>query len=297
MSSASSDGAKVCFDGPPMRFSRPTKEQLSALSGMERLAYSIGDLTSRHFTLGSAAYNSVVMSAMLWATASRRLRVHGLENLASFGKKDIVLVVANHRTFFDFFVVCAVTFWKTNMSRRILFPVRSNFFYDHPLGPMINVAMSGMTMFPPLLRNGGIQRRATFNEYSLQRSIEELKVPGTMMGLHPEGTRNKNEDPYTLLRARSGVGRIALASPQAHIIPAFLLGMGNQLQKEFRYNWLEAEHTQIDALFGPEVDLSDLRAEPPAKDTAQRASQRMLDAIAALAKQHKETIGLPKITG
>ncbi|CAN5623318.1 hypothetical protein BH09MYX1_BH09MYX1_47730 [soil metagenome] len=281
----------------PMRFSRPTNEQLGSLSRMERVAYSIGDLTSRHFTLGSAAYNSVVMSFLLWATASRRLRVHGLEHLSRFGKKDIVLVVANHRTFFDFFVVCAVTFWKTNMSRRILFPVRSNFFYDHPLGPMINVAMSGMTMFPPLLRNGGVHRRATFNEYSLQRSIEELTVPGTMMGLHPEGTRNKNEDPYSLLRARSGVGRIALASPQAHVIPAFLLGMGNQLQKEFRYNWLDSENTRIDALFGPEIDFSDLRAEGSPKDGAQRASERMVDAIAALAKQHKETIGLPKVTG
>jgi 1-acyl-sn-glycerol-3-phosphate acyltransferase len=280
-----------------MAFSRPTKEQLGALSRMERVAYSLGDLTSRHFSLGSAAYNSVVMSAILWATASNRLRIHGLEHIKRFGKKDIVLIVANHRTFFDFFVVCACTFWNTKMTRRIIFPVRSNFFYDHPLGPMINVAMSGMTMFPPLLRNGGIHRRATFNEYSIQRSIEELTVPGTMMGLHPEGTRNKNDDPYTLLRARSGVGRIGLASPQAHIIPAFLLGMGNQLQKEFGYNWFQSKHTQIDAMFGPEIDLSDLRAEGAPKDAAQKASERMLDGIAALAKQHKETIGLPKITG
>ena len=51
-----------------MRFSRPTKEQLSALSGMERVAYSLGDLTSRHFTLDSAAHNSVVHSEMLGPT-------------------------------------------------------------------------------------------------------------------------------------------------------------------------------------------------------------------------------------
>ncbi len=278
-------------------FSRPTKDQLGALSRMERFAYAIGDVTFRHFSLGSAAYNSVVMSAMLWATASRRLRIHGLEHIQKFGKKDIVLVVANHRTFFDFFVVCACTFWNTKMTRRILFPVRSKFFYDHPLGPMVNVAMSGMTMFPPLLRDGGIHRRTTFNEYSIQRSIEELRVPGTMMGLHPEGTRNKSSDPYALLRARSGVGRIALASPQAHIIPAFLLGMGNQLQKEFRYNWFESDKTQIDAMFGPEIDLSDLRAEPQNHHAAQRASERMLEGIAALAQKHKETIGPTRVTG
>ena len=288
----------MCFDGPTsMPFSRPSKEQLSALTPMERVAFTVGDLSSRHLGTASKAYNTVVMGAMLWGASCRRLRVHGLEHLLRYGKKDCVLVVANHRTFFDFFVITAVVYWKTRLSHRILFPVRSNFFYDHPLGPLVNGAMAGMTMFPPVLRTDDKQKRTVFNEYSVQRSIEELAVPGTTMGLHPEGTRNKGPDPYAMLRARPGVGKIALSSPHAHVIPAFVLGMGNQLPKEYVYNWLYADTHRVDAMFGPELDLSDLRREPVTKETSQLASERMVDAIGALAARHRAQFGPPPVTG
>ena len=172
-----------------------------------------------------------------------------------------------------------------------MFPVRSSFFYDHPLGPFVNAAMSGMRMFPPVLRSESVRRRATFNEYSVQRSIEELAAPGTIMGLHPEGTRNKNESPYKLLRARGGVGRIALGSPSAHIIPAFILGMSNNLPSEFVSNMFRPEETRVDCLFGPEVLLDDLRMLPATPAIAQRASERMLDAVRVLADEHRAMLG------
>ena len=274
-------------------FSRPTKEQLATLSPMERVAFEIGDFSSRFLVVPSKAWNTVVMGAMLYATAGRRLNTHGLENLSRFRAPDRVLIVCNHRTFFDFFVITAIVYWRTKLSHRILFPVRSSFFYDHPLGPVINAAMSGMRMFPPVLRAESVRKRGTFNEYSVQRAIEELRMPGTVMGLHPEGTRNKGPDPYALLRARAGVGRIALESPEAHIVPAFVLGMGNELGKEFGKNFFHAKETQIDAFFGPEVRLDDLRMLPPSPQTARRASERLLDAIRALADEHRALVGLP----
>ncbi len=272
-------------------FSRPTPEQLAVLSGVERASFAIGDFSSRHLTTAAKAYNTVVMGAMLWSTAGRRLHVHDLHNLAQFRRPERVLIVCNHRTFFDFFVISAVIFWKTKLERRILFPVRSSFFYDHPLGPLVNGAMSGMRMFPPVLRGENTRRRGTFNEYSVQRSIEELTVPGTVMGLHPEGTRNKSADPYALLRARAGVGRIALASPQARIVPAFVLGMGNDLPKELANNWLRADSTRIDAFFGPEVKLDDLRARGQSPKAALEASERMLEAIRVQAERHRAMLG------
>jgi 1-acyl-sn-glycerol-3-phosphate acyltransferase len=278
------------------RFSRPTKEQLETLNRTERVAFEIGDFWSRHLVVPAKAWNTVVMGAMLYATAGRRLHLHGMENLTKFKNPDRVLIVCNHRTFFDFFVITAIVFWRTQLSHRILFPVRSSFFYDHPMGPLINAAMSGMRMFPPVLRGESIRRRATFNEYSVQRSIEELKMPGTVMGLHPEGTRGTGDDPYKLLRARAGVGRIALSSPEAHIIPAFILGMGNQLQKEFGKNFFHPEETRIDAFFGPEIRLDDLRMLPQSAQTARRASERLLESIAALGEQHRAMFheGSPK---
>jgi len=269
------------------KFSRPTKDQLATLSTMERAAFEIGDFSSRYLTLPAMAWNTVVMGAMLYATAGRRLRTHGIENLAKLEAPERVLIVCNHRTFFDFFVIAAIVFWRTKLSHRIIFPVRSSFFYDHPLGPLVNGAMSGMRMFPPVLRSESVRRRATFNEYSIQRTVEELRVPGTVMGLHPEGTRSKDADPYKLLRARGGVGRVALESPHARIIPAFVLGMGNDLPKEFGNNFFRAEETRIDAFFGPEILLDDLRMLPQSPQTARRASERMLDAIRDLGEQHR----------
>jgi 1-acyl-sn-glycerol-3-phosphate acyltransferase len=270
------------------RFSRPTKEQLQALTKMERAAFEIGDFWSRWGAVPSKAWNTVVMGSMLYATAGRRLHLHGIENLSKFERPERVLIVCNHRTFFDFFVISAVVFWHTKLEHRITFPVRSSFFYDHPLGPLVNGAMSGMRMFPPVLRGENMRRRATFNEYSIQRAIEELRVPGCVMGLHPEGTRGTGDDPYKLLRARAGVGRIGLAVPEAHVIPAFVLGMGNDLPKEFGNNFFRPEETRIDCFFGPEIRFDDLRMLPLSAQTARRASERMVEAIGELAEKHRE---------
>jgi len=272
-------------------FSRPTKEQLGTLTFMERAAFEVGDFSSRWCVVPAKAWNTVFMGFMLWATSSRRLHVHGLPNLAKFGSKDRVLVACNHRSFFDFFVISRIVFFQTKLSHRILFPVRSSFFYDHPLGPIVNATMSGMRMFPPVMRGDSVRRRATFNEYSVQRSIEELSVPGTVMGLHPEGTRNKNDDPYKLLRARAGVGRIALGAPDAHVIPAFVLGISNNLPREFAANAFRPEETRIDCFIGPEVRLDDLRMLPATPSIAQRASERMLDAVRALGHEHRRQFG------
>jgi 1-acyl-sn-glycerol-3-phosphate acyltransferase len=274
--------------------SRPSPEVLRALSPMERIALEIGHLSTKHLSLPAKAYNTVTMGIMLWATAGKRMDIVGLEHVARFGKKDRVLYVCNHRSFFDFFVITAVTFWRTRLSRRILFPVRSTFFYDHPLGPMVNGAMSAMTMFPPLLRDKGEDKRA-FNKWAIERCIEELHVPGTVMGLHPEGTRNKTDDPYALLSAKPGVGRVALGAAGAHVIPCFVLGPGNDLAAEFGRNWRAPQDNRIDVLFGPELDFSDLRAKDEGNSTALAASQRCLEAIRALSVEQRKLRGIPVV--
>ena len=241
-----------------MARSRPPRDAARALSRMERVAFDIADFSTRHLTVPAKAYNTVTMGIMLWMTAGRRLDVVGLEHLERFGKKDRVLFVCNHRTFFDFFVLTATFFWNTRLSRRILFPIRSTFFYDHPLGPLVNATMSGMRMFPPLLRDKGEDKRA-FNRWAIERCIEELSIEGTVMGLHPEGTRNKSDDPYAFLPAKPGVGRVALGAVGAHVIPAFVLGPSNDLAFELERNWTAPRESRIDVLIGPEIDLSDLR--------------------------------------
>jgi 1-acyl-sn-glycerol-3-phosphate acyltransferase len=230
------------------------------------------------------------MAMMIWSCGGRRIRLHGLDRLARYDERDSILLVANHRSFFDFYVVSAVLYWRTPLSRRMFFPVRSTFFYDHPLGPFVNAAMSGMRMFPPIMRD---KERAAFNLFSVERAIEELEMPGTIMGLHPEGTRNKGDDPYTFLPAQSGVGRIALDAARASIVPVFVHGMSSSLGTELRRNWGAPSEHVIDVMFGPAIDLSDLRASKARAASLKRAANRCLDGIKALAEEHRHGVEAP----
>ncbi|AKV04215.1 hypothetical protein AKJ09_10878 [Labilithrix luteola] len=251
------------------------------------MAFNVADLLSQpKLSPVSAAWNSVVMGALIWSCGSRRLNVHGLEHLSALGKKDSVMLVANHRSFFDFFSITAILYWRTQLTKRIFFPVRSSFFYDHPLGPPVNFAMSGMRMFPPVMRE---KEKKAFNHYSVARCIEELNRSdvGTVLGLHPEGTRNKGADPYAFLPAQPGVGRIALGCIRARVIPVFVLGMGQSIPGEVRMNVLAADENPVDMYFGPPIDFTDLKPKANMLTTQKLASERCLDAIRSLADQQR----------
>jgi 1-acyl-sn-glycerol-3-phosphate acyltransferase len=273
---------------------RPTPEQLAPLSRFERTAFRLADLLAAPaLTPLSANWNSVVMGALIYSCGSRRFDIKGLENLAPFGKKDSILLVANHRSFFDFFTITALLYWRTKLTKRIFFPVRQNFFYDHPLGPAVNFAMSGMRMFPPVMRD---KEKRAFNTYSVARCIEELNRPdiGTVLGIHPEGTRNKGDDPYAFLPAQPGVGRVALGATRAKVIPVFVLGMGQSIPGEWRMNWLEAADHPVDVHFGKPIDFEDLRPKANMITTQKRAADRCLDAIKALADTQRRDAAIRK---
>lgn len=264
---------------------QPNEEELALLTSLERTSFLLGDFVNRRLPKVAQRWNAAFMGATIWTCGGNRLRVHGLERIAHLTKEDRLLVVANHRSYFDFFIISAVIFWRTQLSRRILFPVRSTFFYDHPLGPLVNASMSAMAMFPPILRD---RDRAAWNQYSLQRCVDELSIPGTVLGFHPEGTRNKGDDPYALLSAKPGVGRVALEMKAgAHVIPFFVLGMANDLARETRYNWLAPDQHPIDVVIGAPLDLSDLRAAGSHPHTHRAAAERCLAAIRGLADEQR----------
>lgn len=266
---------------------RPTPEQLEGLSALERLSFRVADFLSKPaLTPLSANWNSVVMGALIYSCSSRRLKVVGLENLAPFGKKDSILLVANHRSFFDFFTITALLYWRTRLSKRIFFPVRQKFFYDTPIGPLVNFAMSGMRMFPPIMRE---KEKKAFNNYSVNRCVEELNREdiGTVLGIHPEGTRNKNDDPYSFLPAQPGAGKVALAATRAKVIPVFALGMAQSIPGEWNKNLLHAAESPVDVYFGKPIDFEDLRPKANMVTAQKRAADRCLDAIKSLAMQQR----------
>ena len=61
------------------------------------------------------------------ATAKLR-HVHGFERLPAWDRTGSVILVSNHRSFFDLYVTAAELVAR-GLPLRILFPVRSTFFY------------------------------------------------------------------------------------------------------------------------------------------------------------------------
>jgi 1-acyl-sn-glycerol-3-phosphate acyltransferase len=266
----------------------PTPAELAVLSRVERATFAIADVMARVPPAAGHA-NDVFMSGLIGVCGGRRVDVEGVHHIAPVPKTHSILLVANHRSFFDLYVTMAVLRWHAGFrGRRALFPVRSTFFYDHALGPVVNLVMSGMRMFPPMMRE---REKAAFNRYSLDRCVAELDVPGTIVGLHPEGMRNKGPDPYALLPAQPGVGRVALGARHARVFPVFVLGMSNSVGREFVLNWTAPSLHRIRVDFGPEIDLADLRAGPSRAATQLRAAKRCRDAILALAARDQSLHG------
>src|SRR5579883_2208408 len=97
-----------------------------------------------------------------WITFfTRNLRhVYGFDRLPPLDDaSQSYILVANHRSFFDLYVVFG-TLVARGLPHRIVFPVRSNFFYDHPLGMFVNGVMSFFAMYPPVFRE---RSRAALN--------------------------------------------------------------------------------------------------------------------------------------
>ena len=179
----------------------------------------------------------------------------GLDDLMRADRPDTgVMLVSNHRSFFDqYAMLLACYMGPVPWSKRLYFPVRSNFFYDQPLGIAVNALVAGGAMYPPIYRQA--ERRA-LNDEALDKMVEILRTPGNVLGMHPEGTRGKGDDPYTFLPAQPGVGKLALIGKPV-VIPAFILGLGNNIGR------------------GHRVELHPRRAARPRRDHGVRPADRL----------------------
>ena len=212
---------------------------------------------------------------------SNLLHVHGEQHVRDLRPQTGVLVCANHRSFFDMYVISAVLRnlrkpWVNEM----YFPVRSNFFYETWSGLVVNLIMGGGAMYPPIFRD---RSKADLNRISVERIVEFLQHPGVIVGMHPEGTRGKGPDPHELLPAQPGVGQMALQS-RAVVLPIWIAGLQNNFPKQVASNWTDrdSDANRIDLVFGPPVDLSDLRDQKPRVTLYKRAADRILADIGKL---------------
>jgi 1-acyl-sn-glycerol-3-phosphate acyltransferase len=269
-----------------MAMIQPTPEQYAVLTRMERISYRMGDVFSRRLPWLSLAVNRMWGMWVVPAFVRRRLVVHGIEHLEHVDRRDRLLLVANHRSFFDFFVAVWVVWRRTRAPRRLVMPVRAPYFYSSPIGPLLNLAMSGFSMFPPVLRDR--ERGRVFNSFSQARMVEEISRPGTIMGMHPEGTRNKGDDPYSFLPPRAGTGRIIRRAPGITVVPVFVHGLTNNAWKELWLNWTRPSRHLIDIVYGESIDFTDLLALPDEHETHVLIVKRCMERIASLAERHRK---------
>jgi len=149
-----------------------------------RLPPPVADLTPMYRT--AMAVNRPVAA---WA----RLDAEGAETLPTSGP---LLVIGNHDSHWDPIMVGIAAVRR----RQIRALAKSTLWDVRGLGPILN----GMGQIP-IVRGAG-------DKEALAKAIAALR-DGACIGVFPEGTRSRGKE----LRARSGVGRLALEVPEAHV--------------------------------------------------------------------------------
>lgn len=261
---------------------RVTDADLSSLTGFERAALRLGARVneSPRAKRASRRFNELLTGRWMTLVSERRMTLLGLDHVRSIRPDRGVLLASNHRSFFDMYMVLTHLHKRVDWCERAYFPVRSAFWYDHPLGLLTNAIASGMSMYPPIYREA--EKRGV-TRVGLDFLAAELQRPGTVVGIHPEGTRNKGDDPYALLPAEQGFGRVVLGA-RPIVLPVFINGMTNDFIHECR-STLDGSGIPIIMSFGPPVEFGELLDADPQRLRAQVAiGRRVLEDIAALAR-------------
>jgi 1-acyl-sn-glycerol-3-phosphate acyltransferase len=268
----------------------PTREEISVLSATEKIGFK---LTSR---MNHGAWKRFwtfcqrhIGSLWIKICTYNLMNVYGLENVEKTDVNKPLLLVANHRSFFDMYTVSSVLFRQTKRPVTLFFPVRGKFFYTSPIGWFVNLVMGWWAMYPPFFREEKEAKKREFDKFSLRKLINlASEGRGHVIGFHPEGGRNLNENPYEFLPAQPGVGAVIIkAKPQ--VVPVFIAGLGNDLPKQVLGNWTGGEKVRI--WFGEPVDLSAFYEKSDRLRTHKEIADFLMLKIGELAEKDRKKFG------
>ncbi|HYE15536.1 MAG TPA: lysophospholipid acyltransferase family protein [Pyrinomonadaceae bacterium] len=269
----------------------PTREEMAVLSRKERFAFRL----ARRMNAGRwkrfwTFCQRTIGAGWIHLATYNILRPHGLEHLESVSHERPLLLVANHRSFFDMYVVSTVLFRRTGWRKRLFFPVRGRFFYDSWAGPVVNFVMGWWSMFPPFFAGGEnpLTEKREFDKFSM-RLLAQLcrEGAGNVIGFHPEGTRNKSADPYSYLRPQPGVGKL-IKDARPQVVPVFIAGLGNDLARQVLGNWRGGEAVRV--RFGPPLDLSEYFDRRDSVRTYKEIADHVMSKIAELGEQDRAAL-------
>ena len=128
-----------------------------------------------------------------------RLEVSGLEHLPESGP---VLLAGNHDSYWD-----PIAVGMAGLPRRQIHALAKSSLWK----PVIGRVLDGMGQIPIDRGKGDVA--------AISQAIERLRA-GACIGVFPEGTRSQGRE----LRARSGLGRLAEAVPEAEVVCCTVTG-------------------------------------------------------------------------
>lgn len=215
------------------------------------------------------------------------VEVDGIEQVAATSRERPLLVVANHRSYFDLYVVMCVLFRRLPGWRAILFPVRGRYFYQRPGGLLANFLAAWWSMYPPFFHD---RKKARFDQWALGELSELCREgEGRLIGFHPEGTRNRNPDPYHCLPAQAGVGRLILeAHPQ--VVPVFIAGLGNSLAEIAARRIRGGEPIRL--RFGPALDTAQWHDLAPTAAASRTVAEQVMAEVQRLGELDRRAMAL-----
>src|SRR5258708_7726925 len=131
----------------------PSKEEIDVLGSIEKAGFWL----THRMNLG--AWKRVMTfcqrhigSLWIYIATYNLMNVFGIENVENAEVDKPLVLVANHRSFFDMYTVSSVIFRRTKRPVTLFFPVRAKFFYDNPIGWAVNLVMGWFSMYPPFFR-------------------------------------------------------------------------------------------------------------------------------------------------
>ena len=269
----------------------PTSEEIGVLGPLERTGFWLTrrmnfGVWKRFWTLCQRHVGSL----WIYIATYNLMNVFGIEHIENSDATRPLILVANHRSFFDMYTVSSVMFRRTTRPITLFFLVRAKFFYDNPIGWLVNLVMGWWSMYPPFFREEGEGEKRRFDKFSVRELIRiSTEGRGHIIGFHPEGKRNLSDDEYSFLPAQPGIGKVILnAEPQ--VIPVFIAGLGNDLPKQILGNWTGGEKVRI--WFGEQIDLSAFYGKRDSLRVQKQIADHLMEKIGDLAVKDKEKLPL-----
>jgi 1-acyl-sn-glycerol-3-phosphate acyltransferase len=270
------------------RIPPPSPEVLRTLRPIERMHFGIarrmnGEPFKGFYTFLQRNIGATVIHGLV----RRYTVVSGLEHLEAADHSRPILLLPNHRSYYDRYIVGSVLVSRLPWLRRIYFPVRGRYYYESFGGMVLNGTAAFWSMFPPLFATA---RHQAFDRYSVDLLASLCREgAGTLVGIHPEGGRNTDPDPYSLRKLQPGAGRIIHAAhPQ--VIPVFIGGLGNDIAPLFTRNWRAGPPVRIRC--GATLDLESFYALPPKGSTYKSIVEFAMERVRELGEEDRAEYGV-----